>query len=365
MTDEQPPSPSFDPRRSDAIRTLLTERIADDTSPAARRRRHTRTAGLSVLAVLTGVAVSGTAAFALSGGTLFAAPAVVETATPTPTPTPTPSATSAPPVTTPVTPVNPPAPVVRVPLNCEQLIPAPDVVAILGGPAAPVADSPVYQIPTLYTDRRVGGMGCAWKLDESASAMSIRVVPGVTAETFVETRAESFAGATADPVGWIDAPSVGPEAIETCASSEEADYCNVRARGGDYGVEAYASTLTPAERTAFEFAIGELLAGLSNLPVPEPLWQPTGPTLRGASDCDAVIPTRRPTGDHRHRARERGRTVAARRRIRSAPSSEGPRLCARDPPSGGPTRTGRVPRRRKVSVSRSGGAGVRSAAAVA
>ncbi|SDZ15638.1 hypothetical protein [Herbiconiux ginsengi] len=94
--------PRFDPERSAAIRTMLTQTV--EAEPARARRVHFRITLAAVLAAL-GVTFGGTAvAVALSGGSLFTvgAPAPVTTSSsPAPSPSATEAATPAPTPTAP------------------------------------------------------------------------------------------------------------------------------------------------------------------------------------------------------------------------------------------------------------------------
>lgn len=84
----------FTPERSDAIRSLLLDTVADEP----RRRRRFQIALTSILAAIAIVLAGGTAALAMSGIIRFDAPppAPVVTDAPSVTPTPTPTPTAAP-----------------------------------------------------------------------------------------------------------------------------------------------------------------------------------------------------------------------------------------------------------------------------
>lgn len=282
MTEKQSPTPSFDPKRSAAIRELLMEEVR---ASKPRRRPSARVLGLSSLAVLAGIAVSGTAAFAITGGAMFGAlpaeetpaPAVTSTITLSPTPTPTPTPTPPPAAV----PDNPPAPVVRVPTSCESLLPAQSVAAIIGASATLSGPNRQYS-PAFYTDVRVGALECGWVAEAEAAAMSLLIVPDVSDDVYAEA-------ASNDGWGAPGTSGISSSALESCTTSMETEYCNVLDVAGGYGIQIYAGNMTADEVAAMRSSAAAIVAQVSGFGAPAPLWQPTGATLRGANECDRVL----------------------------------------------------------------------------
>lgn len=275
MTEKPSPTPSFDPQRSAAIRAMLQDEVRATTS---RRRPSARVLGLSSLAVLAGIAVSGTAAFAITGGAIFGAlpaeqtpqPTVTSTITLTPTPTPT-AAPVAPPE-----PANPPAPVLRVPASCDDLVALPAVRAVLGEKTESVEHRSAFR-PTDAADERVGALNCSWTTGDDMPGISLAVVPEATAEA-VENQVRN--GVTAP----VTASDISPSAREVCQGSS----CQYASLAGSYGVQMWAET-SPDAQDAARSLFADVVTAVAALAEPEPLWQPSGPTMNGAADCSEVV----------------------------------------------------------------------------
>jgi hypothetical protein len=286
-TQSPSPQPTFDPARSDAIRALLLQQV---TAGSRHHRPSTRTAVVAALAVLATLVVGGTTAYALTGGELFGAPAPVATtpaATPPPQPTatPTPTPTSDP---TPTTPPAPGAPVVRVPATCDELLPQSMAEQMAGTALQPlVASSPAD--PLGYTDERVGSLICAWSTDPSAgygpdvSSVSLIIVPG--------TDLDDLTGEASREGVYISSPQldIGSDAYAYCPSP--GSWCGYIGQVGGYAIAL--SALRPAaageDGDTVRAPFIALRVAVSAFGAPEPLWQPSGTTLRGADACEELI----------------------------------------------------------------------------
>ena len=226
-------------------------------------------------------AVAGPAAvLALLAGCAAPSPAAttpVRTASATPTPTAT--------VAT--------APTVRVPLTCDQLVPAEVVSAAFRAPLHAVPVTP-QRNPASYADERAGALTCMWAEGdpvESAAKQQVygwvSVVPGVTRQGFENFRSGIDVGGTDRPLG------SEPDTYSTCEPNFfqvcgffalTADYA-VKAGIWDYGAGTYET------QSAWVAAVSDAaLPAVRALPAPAPLWQPSGRTLSGADDCDGLIP---------------------------------------------------------------------------
>ncbi|RFA09904.1 hypothetical protein B7R54_12345 [Subtercola boreus] len=291
------PQPEFDPARSDAIRRMLVETVAAEqrsgaaSVPSSTPGHSRRRAGIIVVvAVLTALVGSGTAALALNGSAWFgAAPPAPATTTAAPTsPAPTVLPTTAPP--TPTVAPNPVAPVIRVPSTCEALLSLTDAEAILGLPVVPVAVES-FDNPVFYTDRRLGALDCSFSgegasFDNSQPSFSLKIVPGVTAEQYDSVvQGEGWTGSTPED-------GIAPGAASQCVT-RNGYFCAFIALVGDYGVVfdervPATSDLTADQREQIRQSFTSLVATVGAFPAPAPLWQPEGATLTGATTCEEL-----------------------------------------------------------------------------
>ncbi|NQX34371.1 hypothetical protein [Herbiconiux sp. VKM Ac-2851] len=219
---------------------------------------------VAVAALLAGCSGAGTA---VPTTTVAAAPS---TAAPSPTPT------------------NPPAPVVRVPSSCDQLLPQPLAEAIAD---RPLEEQPVAQFanPVFYTDARVGALSCGWvDLNERETGVEpgvvIRIVPGVTEDDY-----DDYVSGEA----WAGAPPA-PEISDTAQGSCTNGVCGFTDRVGAYAVSLRAANsigvaITETQKADSIDAVASIVAAAATWADPEPVWQPVGTTLTGATSCDGLI----------------------------------------------------------------------------
>ncbi|RFA13851.1 hypothetical protein B7R22_11550 [Subtercola boreus] len=290
------PQPEFDPARSDAIRRMLVETVAAGqsfgaaaapTPASAPRRRHRKAGIIVVVAVLTALVGSGTAALALNGSAWFeAAPPAPATTTAAPTsPEPTAAPSTAPP--TPTAAPIPAAPVSRVPSTCEKLLPVAEAEATLGTGLQP-ATTESFDNPVHYTDRRLGALECSFSangsLDYDQPQFTVEIVPGVSA-----TQYSSVVNGEGWGPGSTPEDTITPGAFSAC--TDAVPYlCGFIARVGDYGVSLFVrvppeTALTSDQQEQIRRSFVSLVSTAESFPAAAPLWQPQGVTLTGASTC--------------------------------------------------------------------------------
>ncbi|MDO9396051.1 MAG: hypothetical protein Q7T71_05875 [Herbiconiux sp.] len=291
--------PRFDPRRSTAIRSMLIETVEAEvragTAAAPRSpHRRRRTAVIVTLAVLAGGIASGTAAIALTGGSLFGPPEpVVTTVTPTPTPTPPPTPAPTPTPTTTVPP-DPPAPVVRVPAPGDALRPESVVAERAGSALVPMPELSESN-PTAYTDRRVGSLICRWNgggtdawTEGGPGYVQLEIVPGATPEA-VRDDAETQL-VYVDPLG----PGVDGGSYSACAPARPSFACGYIGLVGEYAIKLQVftsgpETMSEERRQSVADQYAAIREALTTVGPSGPLWQPAGGTIPGAIDCEGLI----------------------------------------------------------------------------
>ncbi|QWT22758.1 hypothetical protein KPL76_08030 [Subtercola sp. PAMC28395] len=209
---------------------------------------------------------------------------------------PTPSqASPAPTPTTPATPLASLTPTVRVPLGCDQVLSQADAEAATGMPMT--ASPPItFTNPTIYVDQRVGSLECGWQTPTNgpgtpASSVTLLIMPGVTREAFLgEAAGEGWSRAT-------PAPTLGDDVRRGCdPQSADSSGCHYIAFTGEYGITLAVSVAADSPAAAEATASGDalftgLLTTVAAAPASAPLWQPQGPSLRGARSCDDIIST--------------------------------------------------------------------------
>ncbi|NQX28487.1 hypothetical protein HQQ81_14160 [Microbacteriaceae bacterium VKM Ac-2854] len=226
--------------------------------------------------MLAGIAVSGTAAFAITGGAMFGAlpaeetptPIVTSTITLTPTPTPTPTSTPV----APAEPENPPAPTVRVPSTCDAVLPVAVAAELAGPTATSVPLSRAGFSPDSYAIERVGGLICRF---ESAPEENKNVV--LTIVPLADPSAARVGSDTADPE-----PAISSTARSYCSGGVR---CWLLDHVGSYGVQLFGWNLDDAQRESARAVMASIVAATAAFAAPAPLWEPTGATIRGALDC--------------------------------------------------------------------------------
>ncbi|GAA2249012.1 hypothetical protein N1031_19505 [Herbiconiux moechotypicola] len=243
-----------------------------------------------VLAALVGVVVVGAIVVAFTGGGLFGGPATAPTG---PTAVPTASVTPAEP--TPTSAPDETEQPSRVPTSCDEVLPQATAEQILGVPlqsTIPDAETNGPPNPLTFTLERVGGLGCWFSTGEPGdgyATVSVQIVPGVSDEQFEQTVQKD--GAYLGPEN-VEA-SIGPETYSSCPPSDGTlSFCSYLGRVNGYGVTAWAGA-DPATLLAAQPLLRDVFVAArdaaSNFDPPAPLWQPDGPGVAGAVDCDGLI----------------------------------------------------------------------------
>lgn len=208
------------------------------------------------------------------------APAPAETASSSHSASPTPTPTAA------------PAPTARVPLTCDQLVPPAVVAAAFRAPVTPVTTETSLN-PASYADERAGALRCTWGEGDPAQSAAekqlygwVTVVPGVTREGFEDFRTGIDVGGFDEPLG------TEPDTYSMCPQNAY-QLCGFFALTPDYAVQAgiwdYGAATHETQSAWVEAVSAAALPAVRALHAPVPLWQPAGPTLRGAQDCDGLI----------------------------------------------------------------------------
>ncbi|GLK18055.1 hypothetical protein GCM10017602_25370 [Herbiconiux flava] len=173
------------------------------------------------------------------------------------------------------------APTVRVPASCDELQPVP-------AGFTPVETPPTGDSPADYAAARAGVLQCAYT-DAANVTLTFSVTPEVSDEDY---------SATADGVDFGPlpaAPTIGPDAREECPLSYRADLCQFIDLENGYGITATAysgdqDTALPADVVdGFAAAVPQLVAAVTALGAPEPLWHPSGADIPGAVGCENLI----------------------------------------------------------------------------
>jgi hypothetical protein len=272
---------------------------------------------IAAAVVLVGIVATGGTALALTGHPLLNSPpavtAALPTVTPTQTPTPIPTTPAPPPPPAPTpseAPAQEPAPVVaeesqqpqdpqdwesppvRVPASCDDLFTQQDVEDILGEVVEPSDPDPFWNAGS-YSDERIGSLGCGWTSDSTLQnalpgGFSVKVVPGVEAADYEETMQELNWGGS-DTIA-----ELGPDAHSWCERSREPSSCQLVDLVNGYGVTLYASPqdkagMTDERRDAAKALFTSIVGQLAELGAPDPLWEPSGADITGASSCDGLI----------------------------------------------------------------------------
>jgi hypothetical protein len=228
--------------------------------------------------VATAAALSVSIAVALAG---CAGPAPGETAAPSSSPRSSATATATP---------RAEAPTSRVPATCDELVPAGDVAAAFRLPVSPYT-APVPRSPAAYADARAGVLTCAWASAERFSETTptlygwVTVVPQATREAVDAMLAGGMFGEhAAMPVAPDSYSSCGPDQFQWCGFIGYGEQYSVIGGVWDYGDGTYDT-----QSAVIQSLAADVIPAARALPAPAPLWQPVGPTLTGAQDCDGLL----------------------------------------------------------------------------
>ncbi|MFJ3489168.1 hypothetical protein [Leifsonia aquatica] len=199
------------------------------------------------------------------------------TAVATPSPSPTPTRAS--------------APSSRVPADCDTLVPA-TVVADAFRVDVESATVATPRSPASYADERAGVLTCRWAsgpVDQAAADRTVyawvTVVPGATRDDLENELAGSMM-TEHQPL------SVASDSYSSCSPSFF-QWCGFVSYAPSYsvigGVWDYGDATFESQSTAIDALASASIPAVRALPSPQPLWQPQGATLRGASDCDGIL----------------------------------------------------------------------------
>ena len=199
-----------------------------------------------------------------------------------------PSASSSP--TPSATPTHAAAPTLRVPTTCDDLVPPAALQSSLRLAVHSVDLTP-SRTPAGYADKRAGVLTCRWESAErfgSTATVSvwITVVPDATAEAVEDDRAGSFGGGTAQRIDGV------AESFQACEPGFF-QFCGFEALSGHYGISGgiwdYGTPTFASQSGALRELIARTIPTVGALAAATPLWQPSGATLRGATDCDGML----------------------------------------------------------------------------
>lgn len=227
---------------------------------------------------IAGAVVAAAAVALLVSGCAQAAPGAAKSpATATITPTPTTTRAS--------------APSSRVPTDCEALVPA-AVVATAFRVHVESAKVAIQRSPASYADERAGVLTCWWSdgpVEQAASDRAVyawvTVVPGATRPDVDDQLAGSMFGEH-EPLP--DAP----DSYSSCLA-DDFQWCGFVSYAPRYsiigGIWDYGDATFESQSTAINALAAASIPAVRALPSPQPLWQPQGATLRGASECDGML----------------------------------------------------------------------------
>lgn len=225
---------------------------------------------------IAGILVAAAAVALLVSGCAQAAPAAVKSPATAPI-TPTPTRAS--------------APSSRVPTDCGTLVPA-AVVAAAFRVHVESATVAIQRSPASYTDERAGVLTCWWSdgpVEQAAADRTVyawvTVVPGATREDVDNQLAGSMFGEHEPLSDASDSySSCLPASFQWCGFVSYAPSYSIIGGIWDYGDATFES-----QSTAIDALASASIPAVRALPSPQPLWQPQGATLRGASDCDGIL----------------------------------------------------------------------------
>ena len=269
----------FDPRRSDAIRSLVIEAVeATSTSPHRPRRR---TLVAMTIAVIAAVLASGSVALALGGQTWFGSPEPTVTPTQSQTPTPTPSKTPTPTPTPTATQAAMPQSII--PAGCSTLLPPgplgdPMADATLGG------DSVEPFTPYYASVLQSGVLSCQWyaNVDSEGGLLTLYVSADADAGTAHVQRM------IADGARQL---ALGDSSAVTCSTTGE---CQASVVVGaywlDYTLRLFSQTADGQAVATIEQAGSSFVSALQQNPTPLPEWVPPASPWASASTCESITP---------------------------------------------------------------------------
>jgi hypothetical protein len=205
-------------------------------------------------------------------------------------PSPSPAPTSAPATPTPTPTADTAAPV-RVPLECDDVLPE-DAAQTLAGTA--VSREPLsFGTPLDASDVRTGSVVCVWTSDQPlaegeryAPSVRLTIVPDVTDDDYHWTAdGETYAGT----------PSVeglGEPSRSYCDPGDDPYFCGMVDLVDGYGIRLTVlpsgGTVDAATAEATRQRFLGIVDAVSAASAPGPLWEPAGPDLAGATDCDGL-----------------------------------------------------------------------------
>lgn len=269
----------FDPRRSDAIRSLLMETV--DAASTAPHRPRRRTLVAMAIAVIAAVLASGSVALALGGQLWFGSPEPTATPTHSQTPTPMPSATPAPTSTPTATQAATPQSII--PADCSTLLPPgalgdPMVDATLG------SDSVEPFTPYYASVLQSGVLSCQWFANAGSDGglltLSVSADAGagaVDVQRMISDGAQEIA--------------LGDSSAAVCSTAGE---CQASVVVGaywlDYRLRLFSQTADGQALATIEQAGSSFVSALRQNPTPLPEWVPPASPWVSASTCESITP---------------------------------------------------------------------------
>ncbi|WP_066038855.1 hypothetical protein [Herbiconiux solani] len=194
---------------------------------------------------------------------------------------------------------NPALAPVRVPLDCESLLPESVAEAITGADLVPAEYS--SSDPLSYSDERTGALECAWAAPDAEDARSftpvahLTIVPAVSADDY---------RATSEGIDYGGSPTIpgrDDDSRLSCQPGVSFPVCGMVDLVGEYGVGFW---MVPASLDLTEDDVAasvDLFSGIADAVAGAgpsgPLWQPTGPNIAGVASnaddlfCDDLIPS--------------------------------------------------------------------------
>lgn len=212
---------------------------------------------------------------ACAGAAPAETPRASASASPTPTPTATPAA----------------APSVRVPATCDQLVPQ-DVVAGAFRVAVEPVRPPHPRSPGTYADERAGVLTCSWSSDEVGFSVAPGAIYGWVTVVPDATRADVEDMLGGSMFGDHEPLSSVPDTTSSC-SALDFQWCGFIAYSDRYsvigGVWDYGDATLESQQKVIDALASASVPVVRTLASPEPLWQPPGVTLTGATACEGML----------------------------------------------------------------------------
>ncbi|MFB2580441.1 hypothetical protein ACEXQD_04255 [Herbiconiux sp. P15] len=261
----------------------------EQVARAARSKRRRRAAvTVGTVALVAGLGAGGLALVlggaSAGGGDAAAATSVAVTSTPGPSSSPPPTPAPAPEPEAAIAPV-------RVPLECDSLLPESTAEGLAGVDLVAVA--PSGPDPLSFADARAGALSCGWFAPGSTEgavapgSAVLTIVPDVSPEDYEDTSR----GIDLGPYPPI--PGYSADSREACTVGASFPFCSLIERIGDYGVQLSmtpgSQVITEADVAAMRDRFAVVAEAVSGAGADAPLWQPEGSNLVGVSRCDGLI----------------------------------------------------------------------------